>query len=215
MGMPVQWWRSVGHSHTGFEVESFIDELAHAAGKDPYKFRRTLLLNHPRHRGVLDLAAEKSGWGSALPAGRGRGIAMFESYGSFVCQVAEVSVDAGGALRVHRVVCAVDCGLTVNPSIIEAQMQGGIVFGLTAALHGAITVHNGRVQQSNFDDYPLMRMDEMPIIEVHLVKSKEKPGGIGETAVPPAAPALTNAIFAATGKRIRRLPVDSSILKTD
>jgi len=211
-GMTVQWWRSVGHSHTGFEVESFIDELAHAAGQDPYQFRRSLLAGHPRHRGVLDLAAQKSGWGGSLPPGRARGIAVFESYGSFVSQVAEVSVSAAGAVRVHRVVCAVDCGMTVNPAIIEAQMQGGIIFGLTAALHGAITVEKGRVQQGNFDDYPLLSMDEMPIIEVHLVKSSEKPGGIGETAVPPTAPALTNAIFAATGKRIRRLPVHQSAL---
>jgi isoquinoline 1-oxidoreductase subunit beta len=212
-GMTVQWWRSVGHSHTGFEVESFIDELAHAAGKDPYQFRRALLARHPRHRGVLDLAARKAGWGAALPPGHFQGIAVFESYESYVAQVAEVSVDRQGALRVHKVVCAVDCGQTVNPATIEAQVQGGIVFGLTAALHGAITVKDGRVQQENFDDYPLMSMDETPVIEVHIVSNHEKPGGIGETAVPPTAPALTNAIFAATGKRIRRLPIDTSVLK--
>lgn len=213
-GMPVQWWRSVGHSHTGFEVESFVDELAHLAGKDPYQFRRSLLANHPRHRGVLELAARQAGWGAPLPDGHGRGIAVFESYGSYVCEVAEVSVAQDGAVRVHRVVCAVDCGQTVNPMTIEAQMEGGIVFGLAAALHGAITLKNGRVQQGNFDDYPLLAMDEMPRIEVHIVKNREKPGGIGETAVPPAAPALTNAIFAATGTRIRRLPVDPNLLKS-
>jgi len=206
-GMPVQWWRSVGHSHTGFEVESFIDELAHLAGKDPYQFRRALLAGHPRHRGVLDLAAQKSGWGGSLPPGRGRGIAMMESYGSYVAEVAEVSVEAGGAVRVHRVVCAVDCGMTVNPSIIEAQMESGVVWGLTAALYDAITLEKGWVQQENFDDYQMLRIDAMPEVEVHIVKSKEPPGGIGETAVPPIAPAVTNAIFAATGKRIRRLPI--------
>ena len=211
-GLTVQWWRSVGHSHTGFEVESFIDELAHAAGKDPYQFRRSLLAKHPRHRGVLDLAAEKAGWGSELAPGRSRGIAVFESYGSFVSEVAEISVDRRGRVRVHKVVCAVDCGQTVNPSTIEAQMQGGIVFGLSAALYGEITVKDGRVQQENFDDYPVLRMDAMPVVEVYIVKSMEKPGGIGETAVPPIAPALTNAIFAATGKRIRRLPIDRGLL---
>ncbi|MBJ6727696.1 xanthine dehydrogenase family protein molybdopterin-binding subunit [Geomesophilobacter sediminis] len=213
-GMPVQWWRSVGHSHTGFEVESFIDELAHHAGKDPYRFRHDLLARHPRHRGVLDLAAEKAGWGGKLAAGRGRGIAVFESYGSYVCEVAEVSVDRTGFVRVHRVVCAVDCGHTVNPGIIAAQMEGGIAFGLTAALYGMISVENGRVLQENFNDYPVLRMDMMPEVEVHIVKRSEKPGGIGETAVPPIAPAVTNAIFQLTGKRVRRLPIDPTFLKS-
>jgi isoquinoline 1-oxidoreductase beta subunit len=207
-GVPVQWWRSVGHSHTCFAVESFVDELAHAVRKDPYQFRRAMLANHPRHRGVLDLAAQKSGWGKPLPAGHGRGIAMMESYGSFVAQVAEVSMDEPGRLRVHRVVCAVDCGRYVNPSIIEAQMESGIVFGLSAVLRGAITLKKGRVEQSNFHDYRVLRMDRMPVVEVHIVQSKENPGGIGEPGTPPIAPAVTNAIFAVTGERIRRLPIE-------
>jgi len=209
IGVPVQWWRSVGHSHTAFVVESFIDELAHAAGKDPYRLRRALLAKHPRHRGVLDLAAQKAGWGTALPPGRARGIAMHESFGSFVAQVAEVSAEASGEVRVHRVVCAVDCGRTVNPAIIEAQMESCVVFGLSAALYGAITIKNGRVEQSNFNDYRVLRMDRMPVVEVHIVPSEQDPGGIGEPGVPPVAPAVTNALFSATGKRIRRLPIEA------
>lgn len=212
-GVPVLWWRSVGHSHNAFAVESFIDEMARAAGKDPFEFRRGLLVNHPRHKRALELAAQKAGWGKPLPAGRGRGLAVHESFKSFVAQVAEVSVSREGRVRVHRVVCAVDCGPFVNPDTIRAQMQGGIVFGLTAALYGEITFQNGRVQQRNFHDYPMLRINEMPMVEVHIVPSKDKMGGIGETAVPPIAPAVANALFAATGKRIRRLPIRAEELK--
>jgi isoquinoline 1-oxidoreductase beta subunit len=213
IGVPVQWWRSVGHSHTAFVVESFMDEAAHAAGKDPYEFRRKLLAKHPRHYGVLKLAAEKSGWGKPLPKGRGRGIALHESFGSFVAQVAEVSVSAEGKVHVHRVVCAIDCGKIVNPDTIKAQMESGIVFGLSAALYGQITFKNGRVEQSNFHDYPLLRLNEMPLVEVHIVESREKSGGVGEPGVPPIAPAVCNAIFAVAGKRIRSLPIRSEDLK--
>jgi isoquinoline 1-oxidoreductase beta subunit len=206
-GVPTLWWRSVGHSHTAFVVESFIDELAHAAGKDPFEFRRGLLKEHPRHKRVLELAAEKAGWGTPLASGRGRGLALHESFGSFLAQVAEVSVSKPGRVRVHRVVCAIDCGPVVNPDTIRAQMEGAIVFGLTAALYGQITFENGRVVQRNFHDYPMLRMDEMPVIETHIVPSVEKMGGVGEPGVPPIAPAVGNALFALTGKRIRRLPV--------
>jgi isoquinoline 1-oxidoreductase beta subunit len=212
IGVPVQWWRSVGHSHTGFSVEAFLDEVAHAGGKDPYQLRRTLLAKQPRMLAVLNLAAEKAGWGKPLPAGHGRGIATHFSFDSYVAQVIEASVEKDGAVRVHRVVCAVDCGQVVNPSIVEAQMQGGVIFGLTAALKTEITLDKGRVQQRNFHDYPMIRMNECPIIEVHIMPSKQDPTGVGEPGVPPVAPALTNAIFAATGKRIRRLPIRSSEL---
>jgi isoquinoline 1-oxidoreductase beta subunit len=192
-----------------------IDELAHAAGKDPYEFRRGLLGKNSRHKAALELAAEKADWGKPLPEGRGRGIAVHESFGSYVAQVAEVSVTKDQKVKVHRVVCAIDCGPTVNPDTIHGQMESGVVFGLTAALYGAITLNNGRVKQSNFHDYPMLRMDEMPVIEAHIVPSKEKMGGVGETAVPPIAPAVANAIFAATGKRIRRLPIRAKDLKRE
>jgi len=207
LNIPVQWWRSVGHSHTAFVVESFIDEIAWAGGKDPYDLRRLLLVNHPRHLGVLELAAQKAGWGAAPEPGRALGLAVHRSFGSMVAQVAEVSVSAAGEVRVHKVVCAVDCGQLVNPNIIEAQMEGGIVFGLSAALHGAVTFQEGRVEQNNFHDYPILNLAQMPEIEVYIVPSREEPGGIGEPGVPPIAPAVTNAIFRATGTRIRRLPI--------
>ena len=206
-GIPVGFWRSVNNSFNAFAVEGFIDELAAAAKQDPYEYRRTLLANAPRDRGVLELAATKAGWGTPLPAGRARGIAVYKSFESYAAQVAEVSVSPAGDVRVHRVVCAIDCGMHVNPSTIEAQMQSGIVFGLTAALKGAITIENGRVMQSNFHDYQMLRIAEMPVVEVHIVPSTEAPGGVGEPGTPPIAPAVCNAIFAATGKRIRRLPI--------
>ena len=211
--VPVLWWRSVGHSHTAFVVESFMDELANAAGKDPFEFRRALLGEHLRHRAVLELATEKGNWGRPLPAGLGRGLAVHKSFGSFVAQVAEVSV-VGGRVKVDRVVCAVDCGMTVNPDTIRAQMESGIVFGLTAALYGEITLKEGRVQQSNFHDYPLLRINEMPKVEVYIVPSTQPPSGVGEPGVPPIAPAVCNALFAATGKRIRSLPISNHDLTT-
>ena len=204
--VPVLWWRSVGHSHTAFVMETLIDELAQAAGQDPVAYRRKLLKSHPRHLGVLNAVIAKSGWGKPLPKGHGRGLAVHESFGSYVAQVAEVAV-VEGRVRVHRVVCAVDCGICINPAGVEAQVQSGIAFGLTAALHGEITLKDGRVVQSNFHDYPLLRMNEMPKVEVHVVPSTEKSGGIGEVATPPIAPAVVNAVFAVTGKRLRRLPL--------
>jgi isoquinoline 1-oxidoreductase beta subunit len=205
-GVPTLWWRSVGHSHTAFAVECFLDELAHAAGTDPLELRRSLLADHPRHLGVLELAAEKAGWGRSAPPGRGRGLAVHQSFGSLVAQVAEVSV-AKGEVTVHKVVCAVDCGPVVNPDTIAAQMESAVAFGLTAALHGEITFRKGRVQEGNFDDYPLLRMSQMPEVETHIVPSTGPVGGIGEPGLPPVAPAVMNAVFAATGKRVRRLPV--------
>ena len=206
-GVPTLWWRSVGHSHTAFVVESFVDELAHAASKDPYEFRLAMLKKSPRVKGVLELAAEKAGWGHPLPEGRGRGIAVHESFGSFVAQVAEVSVSKEGKVKVHRVVCAIDCGPVVNPETIRAQMEGGIVFGLSAALYGEITFEKGRVKQQNFNDYQVLRMNEMPVVETHIMQSEETMGGVGEPGTPPIAPAVANAIFALTGKRIRKLPI--------
>jgi len=173
-----------------------------------------LLTRQPRYKRVLELAAQKAGWGRALPAGVHRGIAVAQSFGSYVAEVAEVSVAADGTPRVHRIVAAVDCGMTVNPEIVRRQIEGAIVYGLSAALHGRITLKNGRVEQSNFHDYPILRLNEMPKVEVHIVESTEPPGGVGEPGTPPAAPAVTNAIFAATGKRIRSLPISPSLLRT-
>jgi isoquinoline 1-oxidoreductase subunit beta len=205
-GIPVSYWRSVGYSQNTFFAESFFDELVHAGGKDPVEARRRLLGNQPRLRAVLDLAAEKAGWGKPLPAGRGRGVSLANNIGSFTAQVAEVSVTQG-KVRVHRVVCAVDCGRIVNPSIIEQQIQSGIAFGLAAALKGGITIDKGRVQQSNFHQYDVLRIDEMPVVEVHILPTDNPSGGIGEASTPGIAPAVTNAIFAATGQRVRRLPI--------
>lgn len=206
-GIQVWFWRSVGHSQNSFFLESFVDELAHAAGKDPYEFRMSMLHKQPRYQGVLKLAAQKAGWGKPLPTGVHRGIAVVQSFGSFCAEVAEVSVGPDGTPKVHRVVAAVDCGMTVNPDIIKRQIEGAMVFGLTAALYGKISFKDGRVEQGNFDTYKMLRMNEMPTVEVHIVPSTEKPGGIGEPGTPPIAPAVANAIFAATGKRLRKLPM--------
>jgi isoquinoline 1-oxidoreductase subunit beta len=205
-GIPYGFWRSVGASVNGYVVEAFVDELATAAGKDPYQFRHDLLSKAPRHRAVLDLVAEKSGWGKPLPQGHGRGIAIMECFGSIVGQVAEVSV-TNGAVRVHKVWCAVDTGWVINPDTIKAQMEGGTIYGLTAALKGEITIDKGRVMQHHFNDYPMMRHNEAPEVEVHIVPSVEAPGGIGEPSTAVAAGALVNAIAAVTGKRIYRLPI--------
>jgi len=211
-GVPTAFWRSVGPSHNVFVTESFIDELAAAAKQDAVAYRRALLDGSPRAKAVLDLAAEKAGWGQILPNGSGRGVALQFVFGSYLAQVAEVEVSKQGAVRVRRVVCAVDCGAVVNPDTVEAQIQSGIIFGATAALHGEITLKNGRVEQSNFDTYQMLRMNEAPAIEVHVIKSPEPPGGIGETGTSAIAPAIANAIFAATGKRLRKMPVDASLL---
>ncbi|MGQ0383248.1 MAG: molybdopterin cofactor-binding domain-containing protein [Gammaproteobacteria bacterium] len=205
-GIPVLWWRSVGHSHTAFAMESMIDELAAAAGRDPVAYRRALLTHHPRHLGVLNLAAEKSGWDSKLPSGRARGIAVHESFGSWLAQVAEISVE-GDRIRVHRVVCAIDCGIAINPAGVTAQVESGIAFGLGAALYSRLDLREGRPQQSNFHDFRVLRLDEMPTVEVHIVPSTERPGGVGEPGVPPVAPAVANAVFALTGQRLRELPL--------
>jgi isoquinoline 1-oxidoreductase beta subunit len=216
--VPPLFWRSVGSTHTAYAVETMIDELAHAAKRDPVEFRRELLREHPRHLGVLALAAEKARWGTPLKPGnkgerRGRGIAVHESFRSYVAQVAEVTVQSDGSFKVDRVVCAVDCGVAVNPDVVRAQMEGGIVFGLSAALFGAVTFKDGRVEQSNFDDYPVMRIHQTPKIAVHIVPSAAPPTGVGEPGVPPIAPAVANALFAATGRRLRTLPFTTDALK--
>ncbi len=211
-GVPVLWWRVVGSSHTTFAVEAFIDEVAHAAHADPFEFRRKLLEHEPRMKAVLELAAEKAGWSTApLPKGKGRGIAVSEAFKSYVAQVAEVSVDGAGRVKVDRVVCAVDCGTAINPDIIKAQMEGGIGFGLGAVLYGAITLKDGHIEQNNFNDYRVLRMNEMPKVEVYIVPSTVPPTGVGEPGVAPVGPAVANAIFAATGKRIHVLPFPKRI----
>ena len=206
-GIPCSYWRSVGYSQNTFFTESFTDELALASGKDPVEFRRALLQKNPRLLAVLDLAAEKANWGKPLAAGRYHGVAVVNNIGSYNAQVAEVSVDNKGKVKVHRIVCAVDCGIVVNPAIAEQQIQSGIVYGLSAALKQAITFERGRVQQANFNTYDPLRIDEMPVVEVHLVKSTAAPGGLGEASTPTTAPAVANAVFAATGKRVRMLPI--------
>jgi isoquinoline 1-oxidoreductase beta subunit len=213
-GVQVWFWRSVGHSQNIFFSESFVDEMAHAAGKDPFEFRRAHLGKSPRHKGVLELAAEKAGWGSPLPQGVHRGIAVAQSFGSYVAEVAEVSIQPDGRPKVHRVVAAVDCGEVVNPEIVRRQCESAIAYGLTAALYGKITFKDGAVEQGNFDTYPMLRMNEMPKVEVHILKSKEHATGMGEPGLPALAPAVTAAIFQATGKRIRKLPIDPGELKT-
>jgi len=210
-GIPVLWWRSVGSTHTAFATELFLDEVAAATKQDPLALRRKLLAKHPRHLGVLNLAAEKAGWGKPLPKGWGRGIAVHESFNSFVAEVAEISVQPDGSWRVERVVAAVDCGRAINPGIIRAQVEGAIGYGLSAALYGAITLENGEVQQSNFHDYEALRIDRMPKVEVHIVPSTEKPTGIGEPGLPPIAPAVASALMAVTGQRFHALPLPDKV----
>lgn len=204
--VPVWYWRSVGHSHAAFAMESMVDELAHASGQDPVAYRLRLLHGAPRHRRVLDLAAQRFGWGRRPQPGRGHGIAVHACFGSVAAQAVEVSV-RDGAIRVHRVVCAIDCGVAVNPDNVRAQMESAIVYGLSAALHGRVTIVDGAVRESNFHDYPALRIAEMPVIEVHVVDSGESPGGAGEPGTPPIAPAVANAVFQLTGARLRELPL--------
>jgi isoquinoline 1-oxidoreductase subunit beta len=212
-GIPTAFWRSVGPSHNVFVTESFMDELAVAAKQDPVAYRQALLDKSPRAKAVLELAAEKAGWGRKLPQGVGRGVSVQSAFATYMAQVAEVEVSKDGAVRVRRVVCAVDCGTVVNPDTVRAQIEGAIIFGITATLYGEITLKNGRVEQTNFDTYQILRMNEAPAIEVYIVQSFEPPGGMGEPGTSAIAPAVTNAIFAATGKRLRKLPIDTTALK--
>lgn len=211
-GVPTGFWRGVGPSHNVFVIESFVDELAHKAGKDPVEFRLGMLDKNPRMKAALELAADKAGWGAPLPPRCGRGVSVQPSFASWIATVAEVEVDKAGQVLLRRLVCAVDTGIAVNPDTIAAQLQGGIVFGLTAALFGEVTVENGRVKQSNFNDYRMLRINETPPIEIYVIPSGEPPGGIGEAGCVTAMPTLSNAIFAATGKRFRSLPIDRDVL---
>ena len=212
-GIATAFWRSVGPSHNVFVTESFIDELAAAAKQDPVSYRRSLLDKSPRAKAVLDLAADKAGWGSPMPQGSGRGVSLQFVFASYMAHIAEVEVSKDGAVRVRRVVCAVDCGIPVNPDTIRAQVQSAVMFGITAALYGNITIKNGRVEQTNFDTYPVLRTNEAPAVEVHIVQSQEPPGGMGEAGTSAIVPAVANAIFAATGKRLRKMPIDSTALR--
>src|SRR5947208_4734087 len=212
-GIPTAFWRSVGPSHNVFVVESFMDELAATAKQDPVAYRLALLNKTPGAKAVLALAAEKAGWGEPLPEGVGRGVSLQFVFATYMAQVAEVEVAKDGAVRVRRVVCAVDCGTVVNPDTVRAQIQSAVMFGITAALYGKITLKDGRVEQTNFDTYQILRMNEAPAIEVYIVPSSEPPGGMGEAGTSAIVPAVTNAIFAATGKRLRKLPIDTTVLK--
>ena len=211
--VPTLWMRSVGHSYNAFAKECFIDELAYAAGKDSYQYRRSLMDKHPRLRNVLDVAAQKAGWGKPLPAGHAMGIAVHESFKSFIAQVAEVSVTSSGKIKVHKVVCAIDCGPIINPDTIKAQMEGSIVFALTSAFYGDISFENGRVKQRNFHDYKILRIHEAPLVETHIIESTDTMGGVGEPGVPPTAPAVANAVFVLTKNRLRKMPFPADVRK--
>ena len=212
VGVPLGWWRSVYDSQNAYANECFIDELAYAAGKDPVQFRLDRLKDSPRDAGVLRLAADYANWGGELPAGHFHGVANHASFGSYVAQVAEISINNDGKVSVHKVTCAVDCGQTVNPFIVKTQMESSIAYGLSATLKGKITIKNGQVVQSNFHDFDVLRIDEMPDVDVHIVQSSKFPGGVGEPGLPPIAPAVCNAVFAATGKRVRKLPIKPEYL---
>jgi isoquinoline 1-oxidoreductase beta subunit len=212
-GIPTAFWRSVGPSHNVFVTESFIDELAAAAKQDAVAYRLALLDKTPRAKAVLELAAQKAGWGQSLPDRVGRGVSLQFVFATYLAQVAEVEVSKDGTVRVRRVVCAVDCGTVVNPDTVRAQIQSAIIFGITAALYGQITLKDGRVEQTNFDSYQMLRMNEAAAIEVYIIQSSEPPGGMGEAGTSAIVPAVTNAIFAATGKRLRKLPIDPTVLK--
>ena len=208
--VPVLWWRAVGHTHTAFSTEVFFDLLAVKAGKDPVEARLALLQNHPRERAVLELAAAKAGWGKSLPEGTAMGVAVHKSFNTYVAQIAEVSLQGNDGFKVNKVTCAVDCGIAINPDIIKAQIEGGIGYGLSPVFGSEITLEEGRVKQSNFHDYEVLRIDQMPEIDVHIVPSAEPPTGVGEPGTPPIAPAVANALFKLTGKPVTKLPISLS-----